>query len=319
MKISCDIIKDVLPLYAEDMVSNATKEMVDEHICDCEGCTRELESLKKTEKLPVETDVSALKRVGDSIRRRRILAVMAVLLFVGTVLIGGALMLDATIYLSAHEAVKDIYVEGDTVKIVWGDQITGTGAASRTEAPGNYAVVAWTRLGNILFPTERIPYEQLADDVKALITKDQYDSMDNISTYNLEDCNAGTNFWYYDPSEDAMELLMDVGNPYPSESLMKVNYQMEAYVVGFAILCIVCILLGRVFRNRWYGVLSERIAILCGSLAVSAVIVTAGQLFELYGAFTEMVVDSTAVAVPMCLFGLCIRQLIKLNRQDKGL
>ena len=45
MEISCDIIKDILPLYAEDMVSNATREMVDEHLCKCDDCTKELASL----------------------------------------------------------------------------------------------------------------------------------------------------------------------------------------------------------------------------------------------------------------------------------
>ena len=57
MKISCDIIRDILPLYAEDMVSTATKEMVDEHLCECESCTAELENLRKPAKLPVEADV----------------------------------------------------------------------------------------------------------------------------------------------------------------------------------------------------------------------------------------------------------------------
>ena len=52
MKVSCDIVKDILPLYAEDMVSNATKKVVEEHICDCADCSKELEVLKQAQKLP---------------------------------------------------------------------------------------------------------------------------------------------------------------------------------------------------------------------------------------------------------------------------
>ena len=50
MKISCNIIRDLLPLYAEDLASDDTRAMVDEHLCDCAECTGILESMKqKTE------------------------------------------------------------------------------------------------------------------------------------------------------------------------------------------------------------------------------------------------------------------------------
>lgn len=318
MNISCDIIKDVLPLYADDMVSNATKEMVDEHLCGCEDCTRELEALKKPQRMPMEVDVSSLKRVGDSIRRRRILAVMAVLLFVGTVLIGSALMLDARIYLSAGEAVEDIYVESDGVKIVWSDQIIGTSALVPMEDAGNYAVTAWTNLYRVLFPAERIPYEALSDEMKVLITEEQYALFDNSSFYELENPTK-SNFIYVDPGENGMTLILNADQPFPDAPLMDVYPYTAYYVYGLAGLCVLCVLFGMLYRNRWYGELAARLSILIGSFALSAVIVTAGQLTGLGGDFKEAVVDSTAVAVPMTLFGLCVRQLIKLNRQDKGL
>ena len=76
MKLSCDVIRDILPLYAEDMVSKATREVVDAHICECSACEKELEELKQVQKIPVEADVKSLKRVGDAIRRRRVLSVI---------------------------------------------------------------------------------------------------------------------------------------------------------------------------------------------------------------------------------------------------
>lgn len=319
MKISCDIIRDILPLYAEDMVSKATKDMVEEHLCDCEGCTKELEGLRKPTKLPTEVATDALKRVGDSIRRRRILAVATVFLFIATMIVGGALMLDATIYLSAEDAVKDIYITGDEVKIVWDDRIIGSGASTRTEDTGNYAVTAWTNLSRVFFPVEKIPYDQLDEDVKILISEDQYDEMDNTSAYSVDGANANANFWYYDPSEDTMSLLLDAGEPYPEGNLMKVSFHVEAYIILLAVLSLGFILLGRMLRSRRYGEVFMRIAIMLASLSASAVIVTAGQFHELWGAFNEMVVDSTAVALPMTLTGLCLRQLHILNRRDKGM
>ena len=46
MKISCNIIRDLLPLYAEDLASEDTRLLVEEHLCDCETCSWELDSVK---------------------------------------------------------------------------------------------------------------------------------------------------------------------------------------------------------------------------------------------------------------------------------
>ena len=49
MKISCDVIRDLLPLYVEDMLSNDSKNIVDEHIEQCESCRDELKKLSADE------------------------------------------------------------------------------------------------------------------------------------------------------------------------------------------------------------------------------------------------------------------------------
>lgn len=319
MKISCDVIRDILPLYAENMVSSDTREMVEAHICDCQGCMKELEELKHSQKLPVEADVRSLKRVGDSIRRRRVLSVMAVLLLTATILIGGALMLDAKIYLSAGEAVQEIYVDGDAVKIIWNDQITGTSSAMSMENIDNYAVTAWTSLHKRIFPKERLPYEALSDEVKAIVTEEQYAMFDSASTYSLSDGMNRTNFWYRDPGNSSLTLLLNADRPLPKEPLMNVYPYTGYYCASLVFLAILCFLFSMMNKNRRYGELAIRLSIALVSLSASGVVVTAGQFVGLEGDFQEMLVESTIVAVPMCLFGLCVRQLIKLNRQDKGL
>lgn len=319
MKISCDIIRDVLPLYAENMVSNATKEMVDTHLADCEGCSKELEGLKKPAKLPIEVDVASLKRVGDSIRRRRVLAVMAVFLFVVTILVGGALLLDAKIYLSATEAVQDIYVEGEAVKIIWNDQITGTSSAMDMENTDNYAVTAWTSLHKRIFPKEPVPYEALSDEVKAIVSEEQYAMFDSSSTYLMADGMNGTNFWYYDPGQSSITLLLNAKHPFPEDPMMKNDPYSLYYVFGMAAIGVLCFLASMLSKGKWYGELAGRFSVVLLSLALSVVVVTAGHFNGLEGHFREALIDSTVVALPMCLFGLCVRQLVKLNRQDKGL
>ena len=47
MKNECSIIKDLLPLYVEDMVSGETRDFIEEHLSNCPECKAELDSLKE--------------------------------------------------------------------------------------------------------------------------------------------------------------------------------------------------------------------------------------------------------------------------------
>ena len=38
MRIDCDIIKDLLPLYVEGLVSEKSKAALEEHLEECGGC-----------------------------------------------------------------------------------------------------------------------------------------------------------------------------------------------------------------------------------------------------------------------------------------
>lgn len=43
MKISCDVIRDLLPLYYDDVCSKDSCKLVEEHIDNCQECKAELE------------------------------------------------------------------------------------------------------------------------------------------------------------------------------------------------------------------------------------------------------------------------------------
>ncbi|MED4476334.1 zf-HC2 domain-containing protein [Oceanobacillus caeni] len=45
-EIKCTIIQDVLPPYIDEVVSQDTKEMVDQHLQHCEKCQKEYETMK---------------------------------------------------------------------------------------------------------------------------------------------------------------------------------------------------------------------------------------------------------------------------------
>lgn len=43
MKIDCCLVRDILPLYAEKLVSDETAKLIDEHLDCCSACKKELE------------------------------------------------------------------------------------------------------------------------------------------------------------------------------------------------------------------------------------------------------------------------------------
>lgn len=51
VKKECNIVKDLLPLYTENMVSKETAQYIEEHLHDCTECQAELAELKEEGKL----------------------------------------------------------------------------------------------------------------------------------------------------------------------------------------------------------------------------------------------------------------------------
>ncbi len=45
MNISCEIIKDLLPLYHDGVCSSESKAMVEEHLTHCSSCKAELQAM----------------------------------------------------------------------------------------------------------------------------------------------------------------------------------------------------------------------------------------------------------------------------------
>ena len=45
MKISCEVIKDLLPLYHDGVCSKESSQLVEEHLTECDDCKAELKSM----------------------------------------------------------------------------------------------------------------------------------------------------------------------------------------------------------------------------------------------------------------------------------
>ena len=58
MTNDCEVIRDLLPLYADDACSAKSRDMVAGHLAECPACREMLEQLKKTE---IESDLRTEK------------------------------------------------------------------------------------------------------------------------------------------------------------------------------------------------------------------------------------------------------------------
>lgn len=80
MKLSCDIIRDLLPLYAEELASADSRGAVEEHLCACEGCRKSYEEMKKSPLIvPEEPGLNTVRR---SLWKRRALSALCAVLIV---------------------------------------------------------------------------------------------------------------------------------------------------------------------------------------------------------------------------------------------
>ncbi len=73
--MNCEIIRDLLPLYAEQMTSEATAQAVREHLETCPACRAELERIS-TPAPAAEEQILPLQKLQKTLRRRRGLAVL---------------------------------------------------------------------------------------------------------------------------------------------------------------------------------------------------------------------------------------------------
>ena len=92
-KIKCEVIRDMLPLYVDDIVSDGTREIVEEHLKDCEECRKEEMVMRSGISIPVNMDVrieeaNILKRMKKAVKNKRIKTAVASIVMTCVVIAG---------------------------------------------------------------------------------------------------------------------------------------------------------------------------------------------------------------------------------------
>lgn len=84
----CNVIKDLLPLYADEVCSEDSREMVEEHLASCKDCKQELDDYCYNTGLPeVPTDV-VFKKFKRKTEKKAALKVISIILLICISLFG---------------------------------------------------------------------------------------------------------------------------------------------------------------------------------------------------------------------------------------
>lgn len=71
MKLPCPVVRDLLPLYAENMVEPETRSLMEQHLAECPDCRRKLAEPETEKNHPIET-ARPLQLLKKEIRKRRL-------------------------------------------------------------------------------------------------------------------------------------------------------------------------------------------------------------------------------------------------------
>ena len=103
MNKDCSIVQDLLPLYAEDMLREETKEFVDGHLAQCEACRTELTALKTEDVTPASVSAQPLRDLKKQLQHKRFTAVLLAVALALTLATAGFAYLTAPQYLPYDE------------------------------------------------------------------------------------------------------------------------------------------------------------------------------------------------------------------------
>lgn len=147
MRISCDVIRDILPLYAENIASEESEKIVEEHLNSCEKCRKYLDEIKSPDPCMQKADEVPMKKLKALLLKKKIqvIAISAFVSLVTAVIIGANLV--SPRYFSYSDNIISLKESKDgMVYAVFDDKVSGYGISSSLsddKAGYAYHIVAW--------------------------------------------------------------------------------------------------------------------------------------------------------------------------------
>ncbi len=91
MKMKCEVIQDLLPLYCDHQASQESCKLIEEHLEECESCRKLYEAIAEPEVLTTDfikknlSELEPLRKLKNETRLKIIFAVFITVIVIGQV------------------------------------------------------------------------------------------------------------------------------------------------------------------------------------------------------------------------------------------
>ena len=226
MKITCNIIKDILPLYAEGMVSSDTIEMIEEHLVSCNNCREELSKL--TSPIPIPSDINTvpLKKIQLMLQKRKTIVIILSVLFSLVIAISVIGYLTSPSYfIYSSDILNIVELENGAIVIEFNDKVSGYEISSYRSSDTEgyiYHINSWDSIWNRWFKK---------NNLQNIVLNPEGDIVDRV---------------YYSQSNGEEDILV-YARSIPNEGVitlprLALNYYMVLAIILFVISLIAVVL-----------------------------------------------------------------------------
>lgn len=229
MRITCNTIRDLLPLYIEEMASDDSREIIDAHLDECEACKSNLEEMNAFSEFPIDTDTTPFLKLKTTLRKKKhqtVIFSMMIALAFGVLVLA---ILTAPEYIPYNKEIITINEIGnESVLVQFGEKVSA-------------------------YDLNRYPTEDSNSYVYHVTTWDSIWNR-NIAKTHLDDVvlnpagEAIASVYYYE-TDGSEDILIYGENQNPSGGVMTLPRLFLAYytliALGLAVVCTFIIILFR--------------------------------------------------------------------------
>ncbi len=170
----CNIVKDLLPLYRENLLSEESKSFVKDHIKSCSTCKNLLENDVKIQ----NKDPKPLDFVEKRIKKETRYFTLAVIALIGSILIFIISYLNTPRHIEYEKGLYKVYRSDDIYTVEFSDKVSGI---DYTDTEDTIFLDAYTTKYDEIFnknsPNKSLTFHK--DDLKMVLYQN-HDSMPNM-------------------------------------------------------------------------------------------------------------------------------------------
>lgn len=153
MKLKCEVIGDLLPLYAEKICSEDTSRLVEEHIESCGRCRKALGEMTKGNLLPPDTNAAPFAKVKTKLLVRKVQTIVFSALLTLLIAVIGAAYLTAPNYFPySSDLVAVSRQDSGTIVLSFSEEVSGYDINRYHDGDGySYSITTWDTLWSQYF------------------------------------------------------------------------------------------------------------------------------------------------------------------------